>query len=188
MGAVTPTGYLCLDRTTFRACRQNFIDIGVGVVDSDYWGEIKVVLFNHSAEDFAIKVKWPDLGAQLINPWENRSSPSQKDGSPWWYRPWSRRSLGVLAPSNSLNPLIRRTKWAKRKRILYPQYQVHNSGKHKTRLVWWSVRCRGLLLLSWLARWSTNGWEVVSPNSVLEGAAVEVGESTKGVDSSSKTP
>ena len=35
---------------------QNFIDVGAGVVDSDYWGEIKVVLFNHSAEDSAVQV------------------------------------------------------------------------------------------------------------------------------------
>ena len=27
---------------------RNFIDVGAGVVDSDYRGEIKVVLFNHS--------------------------------------------------------------------------------------------------------------------------------------------
>ena len=33
---------------------RNFIDVGVGVVDSDYWGEIKVVLFNHSVEDFPV--------------------------------------------------------------------------------------------------------------------------------------
>ena len=35
---------------------RNFIDIGVGVVDSDYQGEIKVILFNHSAEDFKVQV------------------------------------------------------------------------------------------------------------------------------------
>ena len=34
---------------------RNFIDVGVGVVDSDYWGEIKVVLLNHSSKDFAIQ-------------------------------------------------------------------------------------------------------------------------------------
>ena len=33
---------------------RNFFDVGVGVVDSDYQGKIKVVLFSHSAEDFAV--------------------------------------------------------------------------------------------------------------------------------------
>ena len=32
---------------------KNFINVGVGVVDLDYWSEIKVLLFNHSAKDFA---------------------------------------------------------------------------------------------------------------------------------------
>ena len=41
---------------------------------------------------------------------------------------------------------------------------------------------------SWLARGSTDGWEVVSPDSVLGGTTIEVGESMVGVDSSSKTP
>ena len=43
---------------------RNFIDIGAGVVDSDHRGEIKVVLFNHSAEDF--KVQASDRIVQLI--------------------------------------------------------------------------------------------------------------------------
>ena len=34
---------------------RNFIDVGAGVVDSDYRGEIKVVLFNHSVEDFKVQ-------------------------------------------------------------------------------------------------------------------------------------
>ena len=34
---------------------RNFIDVGAGLVDSDYQGEIKVVLFNHSAEDFVVQ-------------------------------------------------------------------------------------------------------------------------------------
>ena len=72
----------------------------------------------------------------------------------------------------------------KRKRILYPQYQVHNNGKCKTRSIWWP----GPSCSSWSARGSTNGWEVESPNSVPGGTIVEVGESIVGVDSSSKTP
>ena len=38
--------------------------MGVGVVDSDFWGDIKVILFNHSKEDFPIQVG--DWIAQLI--------------------------------------------------------------------------------------------------------------------------
>ena len=34
---------------------RNFIDIRVGVVDLDYRGEIKVVLFNHSAKEFIVQ-------------------------------------------------------------------------------------------------------------------------------------
>ena len=43
---------------------KNFSNVGGGIVDSDYWGEIKVVLFNHSAEDFTIQAG--DWIAQLI--------------------------------------------------------------------------------------------------------------------------
>ena len=38
--------------------------MGVGVISSDYWGEIWVVLFNHPAVDFPIQVG--DKIAQLI--------------------------------------------------------------------------------------------------------------------------
>ena len=34
---------------------QHFIDVGAGVVDSDFRGEIKVILFNHSVEDFLVQ-------------------------------------------------------------------------------------------------------------------------------------
>ncbi|CAI4229256.1 unnamed protein product [Auanema sp. JU1783] len=34
---------------------KNFIDVGAGVVDSDYRGILKVLLFNFSETDFAIK-------------------------------------------------------------------------------------------------------------------------------------
>ena len=31
---------------------KNFIDTGAGVIDADYRGEVKVLLFNHSEKDF----------------------------------------------------------------------------------------------------------------------------------------
>ena len=34
---------------------KNFIDVGAGVIDEDYRGEVGVVLFNHSQEDFKVK-------------------------------------------------------------------------------------------------------------------------------------
>jgi dUTP pyrophosphatase len=40
------------------------IQVGAGVVDSDYTGEIKVLQFNHGAYDFTIKAG--DRIAQLI--------------------------------------------------------------------------------------------------------------------------
>ena len=43
---------------------KKFIDVGVGAIDSYYWGEIGVVLFNHSAVDFPVQVG--DRIAQLI--------------------------------------------------------------------------------------------------------------------------
>ena len=43
---------------------KKFINVGAWVIDSDYWGEIGVVLFNHSAVDFPIQVG--DKIAQLI--------------------------------------------------------------------------------------------------------------------------
>ena len=32
---------------------KNFIDTGAGVIDADYRGEVKVLLFNHAETDFA---------------------------------------------------------------------------------------------------------------------------------------
>lgn len=43
---------------------RNNIDVGGGVIDLDYTGEIKVILFNHGSEDFV--VKRGDRIAQLI--------------------------------------------------------------------------------------------------------------------------
>ena len=33
---------------------KKFIDVGAGVVDSDYRGELGVVLYNHAEEDFKV--------------------------------------------------------------------------------------------------------------------------------------
>ena len=43
---------------------KNFIDTGAGVIDADYRGEVKVLLFNHADSDF--EVKEGDRIAQLI--------------------------------------------------------------------------------------------------------------------------
>lgn len=43
---------------------KNSIDVGAGVIDSDYRGEVKVLLFNFSDEDFAFNQG--DRIAQLI--------------------------------------------------------------------------------------------------------------------------
>ncbi|KAG6461674.1 deoxyuridine 5'-triphosphate nucleotidohydrolase [Manduca sexta] len=43
---------------------KNFIDVGAGVIDEDYRGNVGVVLFNHSDSDFTVKKG--DRIAQLI--------------------------------------------------------------------------------------------------------------------------
>jgi len=43
---------------------KNFLDIGAGVIDVDYRGEIKVLIFNHSNTDFKINIG--DRIAQMI--------------------------------------------------------------------------------------------------------------------------
>ncbi|CAG9793442.1 unnamed protein product [Diatraea saccharalis] len=43
---------------------KNFIDVGAGVIDEDYRGNVGVVLFNHSDQEFLVKKG--DRIAQLI--------------------------------------------------------------------------------------------------------------------------
>ena len=43
---------------------KKHIDVGAGVIDADYRGNVGVVLFNHGAEDLEVKVG--DRVAQLI--------------------------------------------------------------------------------------------------------------------------
>ena len=43
---------------------KHFIDTGAGVIDADYRGQVKVLLFNHNEADFEIKEG--DRVAQLV--------------------------------------------------------------------------------------------------------------------------
>ena len=43
---------------------RNHVDVGAGVIDSDYRGEVKVLLFNHKQED--LHIKKGERVAQLI--------------------------------------------------------------------------------------------------------------------------
>jgi hypothetical protein len=43
---------------------KNFIDTGAGVIDADYRGQVKVLLFNHAETEF--KIKTGDRIAQLV--------------------------------------------------------------------------------------------------------------------------
>lgn len=43
---------------------KHFIDTGAGVIDADYRGQVKVLLFNHAETDFEIKEG--DRVAQLV--------------------------------------------------------------------------------------------------------------------------
>jgi len=43
---------------------KNFIDTGAGVIDADYRGQVKVLLFNHAETDY--EVKEGDRVAQLV--------------------------------------------------------------------------------------------------------------------------
>lgn len=69
---VVPTGWSvaipvgCYGRMASRSglSVKNDLEVGAGVIDSDYRGEIKVILRNHSDKDFQIKVG--DRVAQLI--------------------------------------------------------------------------------------------------------------------------
>lgn len=54
-GRIAPRSGLCL---------KYGIDVGAGVIDSDYRGTVGVILFNHSDQDFSIKIG--DRIAQLI--------------------------------------------------------------------------------------------------------------------------
>ena len=59
-----PTGLYARIAPRSGLALKRFIDVGAGVVDADYRGEVGVVLFNHGDQDF--EVKMGDRIAQLI--------------------------------------------------------------------------------------------------------------------------
>ncbi|OIR56390.1 MAG: deoxyuridine 5'-triphosphate nucleotidohydrolase [Amphiamblys sp. WSBS2006] len=50
-----PNGYYARIAPRSGLAAKSSIDVGAGVVDSDYRGEVVVILFNHGEEDFAVK-------------------------------------------------------------------------------------------------------------------------------------
>ena len=163
---------------------RNFIDVGAGVVDSDYRGEIKVVLFNHSAEDFAVQAG--DRIAQLIL--ERIKTPQVKKVATLDDTDRGADGFG----STGVKPIVQSSqqkdkKGKKKKSSLSPtpssrQRQAQNSVNMVV------SAGPGPSFTSWMARESTNEGEVVFPDCVLGGTTVEDGEFTAGVDSSSRTP
>ena len=59
-----PTGLYARIAPRSGLALKKFIDVGAGVIDVDYCGEVGVVLFNHGDQDF--EVKMGDRSAQLI--------------------------------------------------------------------------------------------------------------------------
>lgn len=59
-----PSGYYGRIAPRSSLALKSFIDVGAGVIDSDYRGEVGVLLFNHSDIPFVIKKN--DRIAQLI--------------------------------------------------------------------------------------------------------------------------
>ena len=64
LAIIFPVGLYAKTAPRSRLALKRFIDVGAGVVDSDYRGEVGVVLFNHGDQDF--EVKMGDRIAQLI--------------------------------------------------------------------------------------------------------------------------
>ena len=163
---------------------RNFIDVGAGVVDSDYRGEIKVILFNHSAEDFAVQVG--DRIAQLIL--ERIETPQVKKVAALDDTDRGAGGFGSTGTKQlTQSSQAKDKKGTKKKNLLSPSpgsrpWQTQNSVNVVV------SAGPGPSSTSWMARRSTDGQEVVSPDCVPGGTTVEVGESTAGVDSSSRTP
>lgn len=59
-----PEGYVGIVKPRSGLALKNGIDVGAGVIDAGYRGEVGVLLFNHSDADFTIK--YGDRIAQLV--------------------------------------------------------------------------------------------------------------------------
>ena len=64
LAIAVPYGYYARIAPRSGLAVKKFIDVGAGVVDSDYRGEVKVLLFNFGTEDF--QVNKGDRIAQMI--------------------------------------------------------------------------------------------------------------------------
>ena len=163
---------------------RNFIDVGAGVVDSDYRGEIKVILFNHSAEDFAVQAG--DRIAQLIL--ERIETPQVKKVAALDDTDRGAGGFGSTGTKQlTQSSQAKDKKGTKKKNLLSPSPGSRPRQTQNSVNVVVSAG-PGPSSTSWMARRSTDGQEVVSPDCVPGGTTVEVGESTAGVDSSSRTP
>ena len=121
---------------------KNFIDVGAGVVDSDYRGEVKVILSNHSVEDFPVQAG--DRIAQLIL--ERIETPQVKKVAALDDTDHGTGGFGSTGTKQLTQSSQAKDKKGTKKRILYPHHQVHDRSKCKTRLTWWSAWSRGFLL------------------------------------------
>ena len=59
-----PPGYYGRNLLRSGLARHHFIDVGGGVIDSDFWGEMIVIMFNHSNKPYEVTVG--DRIAQLV--------------------------------------------------------------------------------------------------------------------------
>ena len=73
--AIIPDGHAIIVKPRSGLAVKNGIDVGAGVCDESYTGEIKVLLFNHSDRDFEIRAG--DRIAQLLLVQVNTSKPER---------------------------------------------------------------------------------------------------------------
>ena len=59
-----PPGYFGKIYPRSGLCARNAVDVGAGVIDSDYRGEIKVLLINHKIEE--VRISKGDRIAQIV--------------------------------------------------------------------------------------------------------------------------